>query len=81
MKSVILAAGVGSRIRPLTNNKPKSLLTVGGKTILGRMLENIISCGITEIIVITGYLEEQIEDFMNKNLLLIKLENILALDS
>lgn len=66
MKAIILAAGVGSRIRPLTDNKPKSLLDINGETILERMIENIISVGIEEVIVITGYLEEQIKRFIGK---------------
>lgn len=66
MKAIILAAGIGSRIRPLTDNKHKSLLPVGKKTILERMVENILSVGIEDIIVVTGYLEDQIVSFLNK---------------
>ena len=64
MKAVILAAGVGSRIRPLTNNTPKSLLKVGDKTILQRMIDNILTVGIDQIAIVTGYLEDQIKDFI-----------------
>lgn len=67
MKAIILAAGVGSRIRPLTVNTPKSLLKVAGKTILGRMLENIQKVGIKEVIVVTGYLEYQVKEFINQD--------------
>ena len=63
-KAVILAAGVGSRIRPMTDNCPKTLLAVGGITILERMLTNIQACGIDEIIVVLGYRGEQIETFV-----------------
>jgi choline kinase len=63
MKAIILAAGIGSRISPLTKNKPKPLLEVCGKTIFERMVNNILSCGINEIVVITGYLENQIINF------------------
>lgn len=63
MKAVILAAGVGSRIRPLTDHTPKSLLGVNGKTILGRMLTNIQNAGIKDVIIVTGYLEEKIKNF------------------
>lgn len=62
--AIILAAGVGSRIRPLTDNSPKSLLTIDGITILERMISNIQECGIDEIIVVLGYLENQIRDFI-----------------
>lgn len=60
MKAIILSVWVGSRIRPLTDNCPKSLLTVCDKTILERMVSNIIDMGIYEIIIVTWYLEEQI---------------------
>nr|MDA7554962.1 sugar phosphate nucleotidyltransferase [Gammaproteobacteria bacterium] len=46
----MLAAGVGSRIRPLTDNCPKSLLKINGKTILEMMLSHIKTCGINEVI-------------------------------
>lgn len=67
MKAVILAAGIGSRIRPLTDSKPKSLLVVANKTILERMVSNIKQAGITQIAVVTGYLEDQVKNYLNKN--------------
>ena len=67
MKAIILAAGVGSRIRPLTDNCPKSLLKVDGKTILEMMISHIQGCGINEIIFVLGYLQEQIKDFVKTN--------------
>jgi choline kinase len=64
IKAIILAAGVGSRIRPLTDNCPKSLLTIGDKTILEMMVSHIRDCGINEIIFVLGYLQEQIIDYV-----------------
>jgi choline kinase len=64
MKAVILAAGVGSRIRPLTDNTPKSLLNVGGHTILEMMISHIRDCGITDIVFVLGYLQEQIREYV-----------------
>jgi choline kinase len=64
MRAVILAAGIGSRIRPLTDNKHKSLLEVAGKPILLRMVDNIKACGINEIVVITGYREDEVKEFL-----------------
>ncbi len=64
MKAIILAAGVGSRVRPLTDNTPKSLLKIGDKTILERMISNIEGVGIKEILIITGYLEDQVKEFV-----------------
>ena len=66
IKAVILAAGVGSRIRPLTDNCPKSLLEIGGNTILEMMISNIQSCGINEVVFVVGYLQEKIKDYVNK---------------
>jgi len=66
MKAIILAAGVGSRIRPLTDNCPKSLLKVGGNTILEMMLSHIQDCGINDVILVLGYLQEQIKVYVTK---------------
>jgi choline kinase len=65
MKAVILAAGVASRLRPLTNNTPKCLLKVGSKSILELAIENLIANKIFDIVIVTGYLENQIRDFLN----------------
>lgn len=64
MKAIILAAGMGSRIRPMTDNCPKCLLKVGGKTILEMMLSHIQSCGINEAVFVLGYLQDQIRDYV-----------------
>lgn len=64
MKAIILAAGVGSRIRPMTDNCPKSLLRINGKTILEMMISNLQDCGINEIVFVLGYLQEQIKEFV-----------------
>ena len=66
-KAVILAAGMASRLRPLTNDMPKCLLEVGGKKILERSVDNIIANGINDIVVVTGYLREMIENFLKDN--------------
>ncbi len=67
MKAVILAAGIASRLRPLTNTTPKCLLHVGEKRILELTIDNIIANDITDIIIVTGYLEQQIKDFVTSN--------------
>ncbi|MBI1495457.1 phosphocholine cytidylyltransferase family protein [Halocynthiibacter styelae] len=63
-KVIILAAGVGSRIRPLTNDCPKSLLKVAGTPILERMITNCQACGLTEFVIVLGYLENKIRAFV-----------------
>lgn len=64
MTGVILAAGIASRLRPLTNNVPKSLLEVGGKPLLQRNLEALQHNGIRRCVLVTGYLSEMIESFV-----------------
>ena len=59
--AVILAAGLGSRIRPLTDDAPKTLLGIGGQTILARMLTAIQEAGIIDVILVLGYLHEKVE--------------------
>ena len=67
MKAIILAAGVASRLRPLTNNTPKCLLKVGEKSILQRTIDNLVSNNINQIVVVTGYLREMIETYLTEN--------------
>jgi UDP-N-acetylglucosamine diphosphorylase / glucose-1-phosphate thymidylyltransferase / UDP-N-acetylgalactosamine diphosphorylase / glucosamine-1-phosphate N-acetyltransferase / galactosamine-1-phosphate N-acetyltransferase len=62
MKGVILAAGKGTRLRPLTETTPKPLLLLNGKPMLDYVLEGYRAAGVTEVILITGYLAEQIEN-------------------
>jgi choline kinase len=64
MKAVILAAGIASRLRPLTDNTPKCLLKVGNKNILELTIENLLENNLQDITIVTGYLENQIRDFM-----------------
>lgn len=59
MRAILLAAGMGTRLRPLTENTPKSLIEVNGKPLLERQIEAIKDRGIDEIIVVTGYLSEK----------------------
>lgn len=59
MQCVILAAGKGTRMRPLTNTIPKPLVKVAGKTLLDRIVEALPS-SVDELIIVTGYLEESI---------------------
>ena len=56
MKALILAAGLGSRLAPLTDHLPKSLVEVNGTPILMKQIENLYVCGVTDITVVAGYL-------------------------
>lgn len=66
MKAIILAAGIGSRIRPLTDNKPKFLLP-GKDKILGElMMDNLIKAGIKDFIFVIGHFGEKVKEFVQK---------------
>ena len=66
MKAIILAAGTASRLRPLTLHTPKCLLKVGERSLLQRSIDALIEAGIREFVIVTGYLHEQIEDFVRQ---------------
>lgn len=62
MKAMILAAGRGERLRPLTDTKPKSLVEVCGQSLLERHLENIQSAGINDVVINLGWLGEKVQE-------------------
>jgi bifunctional UDP-N-acetylglucosamine pyrophosphorylase/glucosamine-1-phosphate N-acetyltransferase len=62
MQCVILAAGKGTRLRPLTENLPKPLVKVAGKTLLDHIVEALPS-SVDELIIVTGYLGHMIEEY------------------
>jgi UDP-N-acetylglucosamine diphosphorylase/glucosamine-1-phosphate N-acetyltransferase len=62
LKAVVLAAGKGERLRPLTENRPKHLLPIAGKSILERILEGLVGAGVDEALLVTHYMEELIKD-------------------
>ena len=64
MIGVVLAAGMAKRLRPLTDERPKCLLTVGSRTLLQRTFDAMIAAGISEFVVVTGYRGEMIRDFL-----------------
>ena len=68
MIGVILAAGMAKRLRPLTNERPKCLLTVGGKTLLQRTIDAMVAAGIREFVVVTGYRGEMIREALTSYL-------------
>ena len=65
MKAMILAAGRGERLRPLTDSIPKPMLQVAGKPLLEHHLERLAAAGITDIVINTSWLAEQIEEYFN----------------
>lgn len=67
MKAVILAAGKGVRMLPLTADKPKVLVAVNGKPFLSYVLENVRRAGFTDIAIIAGYKKDKIEEYVRKH--------------
>lgn len=65
MKALIFAAGIGSRLKPWTDSHPKALVEVGGKPMLGRVIEKMINAGIRDIIVNVHHFADQIIDFLH----------------
>jgi mannose-1-phosphate guanylyltransferase len=65
LKAVILAGGLGTRLRPLTYVMPKAMLPVGNKPILEKIIENLSAHGFREIIIATGYLGRTIEEYFH----------------
>ena len=61
MKAIILAAGYGNRMRPLTDATHKTLLRIGGQTLIGRILDGLRAHAVTDIVVVTGHLADQLE--------------------
>jgi histidinol-phosphate/aromatic aminotransferase/cobyric acid decarboxylase-like protein/choline kinase len=67
MKAIILAAGYGNRMRPLTDNKHKTLLTIAGETIIGRILDGLCDNGITDFVIVTGYRHEELREYCDNH--------------
>ncbi|MGC9365152.1 MAG: sugar phosphate nucleotidyltransferase [Fidelibacterota bacterium] len=67
MKAIIPAAGIGKRLRPLTLTRPKVLLPVAGKPILGHILDRLIRSGIDEIVIIVGYKGDLVIDYVKRH--------------
>ncbi|HLJ77200.1 MAG TPA: nucleotidyltransferase family protein [Acidobacteriaceae bacterium] len=64
MKAMVLAAGLGTRLRPLTNDKPKALVEVGGRTMLQITLERLRGAGVREVIVNAHHFAEQLVEYL-----------------
>lgn len=64
MKAIILAAGSATRMRPLSDSQPKCLLSVGGKPILQRLIENVAAAGVGHIGLVVGYNADAIRSFV-----------------
>jgi glucose-1-phosphate thymidylyltransferase len=62
MKAVVLAAGKGTRLRPLTDDTPKAMVEVAGRPLLDHVFEQLLGLGISEFVVVVGYRKQRIID-------------------
>ena len=65
-RAIILAAGFGERLVPITLNTPKSLVLVKGRRIIDSLLDAIVAAGIEQIVIVRGYLREQFDQLLYK---------------
>lgn len=66
MQAIILASGVGSRLKPLTDDLPKCLVDIHGKSILERIVDSLIEHNIGDLVITTGFEEGKIRTFMEE---------------
>lgn len=66
MKAMILAAGKGTRVRPLTYDLPKPMIPILGKPVMAYLIEHLHKYGVTEIMVNVSYLHEKIEEYFGE---------------
>ncbi|MBL7077602.1 MAG: nucleotidyltransferase family protein [Kiritimatiellae bacterium] len=64
MKAFLLAAGCGTRLKPLTDRLPKCLVEIGGKPLLLRWLQELAAAGVTDVLVNTHHLADEVETFL-----------------
>ena len=67
MKAIIVAAGLGSRLKHLTQDTPKCLLKFGGKPIMGYQLTSLLENGIKDLVIVIGYKGHLIKEFIQNH--------------
>lgn len=67
MKAMIFAAGLGTRLKPLTDTMPKALVPVGGKPLLGILLDKLQAAGATDVVINIHHFADQIRDYIRLN--------------
>lgn len=65
MKAIILAAGMGSRLKALTKDNPKCMVKVNGETLIERVLSQLDRCNLEEIILVLGYKKDILKEYIN----------------
>jgi histidinol-phosphate/aromatic aminotransferase/cobyric acid decarboxylase-like protein/choline kinase len=66
MKAIILAAGIGRRMRPLSDTRHKTMLEIAGQTIMGRIMDGFRANGITRVCIVTGYRADEVEAYVRR---------------
>ena len=64
MRAILLAAGLGTRLRPITDTIPKCLVPINGKPLIDYWLEQLTKAGIEKFLINTHYLHEQVESYI-----------------
>ena len=67
MIAIILAAGYGNRMRPLTDNEHKTLLKINDITIIDNIIDSLIDNAVNNIVVVTGYRSEELKNYLLNN--------------
>ena len=67
MKAMLFAAGLGTRLQPLTDDKPKALVSIGGKTLLERSINYLKNNNISEMVINVHHFSQQIKDFIESH--------------
>lgn len=62
MTAIILAAGVGKRLLDASGGRPKCLIEIGGRSLLGRLVDGLATCGVREVVVVVGFGAASVED-------------------
>lgn len=65
-RAIIPAAGIGKRMRPLTHTRPKVLLPIAGKPIIGHLISDLVQIGIRDITIVVGYFGEKVEEYCTR---------------
>ncbi len=66
MKAVILAAGYGARLKPLTDAKHKTMVSVSGERIIDRIMGSLLLAEITEVVVVLGHMADELQDYLSR---------------